>query len=370
MEGGRDGFLGVARKSPPPPPSPFLGSTTSSGGARMLSFSNGAAGAGSELRGQQDAGGSGKGEGAVYSNTVDGTGAPGPDLQALCCECPCTGQLAALHQKKPPSMEYLWLQLLLGWTPFRPGCGDAEPGRCRRTDGKKWRCSRDAVGDQKYCERHLNRGRNRSRKHVEGQKATTTITGSAMTVSGGVSSQSHALAWQQQVKSSANVSDPISRESNRKFPDQQNIQNRSSVSTSVDSLDLSSPQSPQNHHELTLPLLEPQHDHDQAYILHGSGSSSEKGSKLQECRLVSRETIDDGPLGEVFKSKGCQSASADILTDEWTASRKLHSPTGIPRMTMFSSVSSSNTVQVENRVSSNGYLTGRMVNSQIVPTLL
>ncbi|KMZ56949.1 hypothetical protein ZOSMA_8G00940 [Zostera marina] len=47
--------------------------------------------------------------------------------------------------------------------------GDPEPGRCRRTDGKKWRCSRDAVVDQKYCERHLNRGRHRSRKPVEGQ---------------------------------------------------------------------------------------------------------------------------------------------------------------------------------------------------------
>lgn len=44
---------------------------------------------------------------------------------------------------------------------------DPEPGRCRRTDGKKWRCSRDAAPDQKYCERHLNRGRPRSRKPVE-----------------------------------------------------------------------------------------------------------------------------------------------------------------------------------------------------------
>ena len=44
---------------------------------------------------------------------------------------------------------------------------DPEPGRCRRTDGKKWRCARDAAPDQKYCERHLHRGRPRSRKHVE-----------------------------------------------------------------------------------------------------------------------------------------------------------------------------------------------------------
>ncbi|TYJ39730.1 hypothetical protein E1A91_A04G089400v1 [Gossypium mustelinum] len=31
---------------------------------------------------------------------------------------------------------------------------DPEPGRCRRTDGKKWRCSRGVVAGQKYCERH------------------------------------------------------------------------------------------------------------------------------------------------------------------------------------------------------------------------
>ncbi|XP_068651341.1 growth-regulating factor 4-like [Aristolochia californica] len=46
---------------------------------------------------------------------------------------------------------------------------DPEPGRCRRTDGKKWRCSRDVAPDQKYCERHMHRGRPRSRKPVEVQ---------------------------------------------------------------------------------------------------------------------------------------------------------------------------------------------------------
>ncbi|GFY85973.1 growth-regulating factor 2 [Actinidia rufa] len=59
----------------------------------------------------------------------------------------------------------------LGWGAFHLGYSnnsDPEPGRCRRTDGKKWRCSRDAVVDQKYCERHMNRGRHRSRKPVEG----------------------------------------------------------------------------------------------------------------------------------------------------------------------------------------------------------
>ncbi|KAF6143739.1 hypothetical protein GIB67_041243 [Kingdonia uniflora] len=47
---------------------------------------------------------------------------------------------------------------------------DPEPGRCRRTDGKKWRCARDVAPDQKYCERHMHRGRPRSRKHVEAQQ--------------------------------------------------------------------------------------------------------------------------------------------------------------------------------------------------------
>ncbi|XP_012482696.1 growth-regulating factor 1 isoform X2 [Gossypium raimondii] len=65
----------------------------------------------------------------------------------------------------------------LGWGAFHLGFSnntDPEPGRCRRTDGKKWRCSRDAVADQKYCERHMNRGRHRSRKPVEGQSGCST----------------------------------------------------------------------------------------------------------------------------------------------------------------------------------------------------
>ncbi|KAF4357442.1 hypothetical protein CsatB_007802 [Cannabis sativa] len=65
----------------------------------------------------------------------------------------------------------------LGWGSYHLGFSnnaDPEPGRCRRTDGKKWRCSRDAVADQKYCERHMNRGRHRSRKPVEGQTAAKT----------------------------------------------------------------------------------------------------------------------------------------------------------------------------------------------------
>ncbi|KAJ8526540.1 hypothetical protein K7X08_029017 [Anisodus acutangulus] len=58
----------------------------------------------------------------------------------------------------------------IGWNCFQMGFGkkiDPEPGRCSRTDGKKWRCSKEAYPDSKYCERHMHRGRNRSRKPVE-----------------------------------------------------------------------------------------------------------------------------------------------------------------------------------------------------------
>ncbi|XP_040377260.1 growth-regulating factor 10 [Oryza brachyantha] len=50
---------------------------------------------------------------------------------------------------------------------------EPDPGRCRRTDGKKWRCSRDVVPGHKYCERHVHRGRGRSRKPVEAPAAAT-----------------------------------------------------------------------------------------------------------------------------------------------------------------------------------------------------
>ncbi|KAL6912022.1 hypothetical protein ACP4OV_000827 [Aristida adscensionis] len=65
----------------------------------------------------------------------------------------------------------------LGWGCYGMGFGrkadeDPEPGRCRRTDGKKWRCSKEAYPDSKYCEKHMHRGKNRSRKPVEMSLAT------------------------------------------------------------------------------------------------------------------------------------------------------------------------------------------------------
>ncbi|XP_076936622.1 growth-regulating factor 4-like isoform X1 [Bidens hawaiensis] len=63
----------------------------------------------------------------------------------------------------------------LGYCSYYGKKFDPEPGRCRRTDGKKWRCAKDAYPDSKYCERHMHRGRNRSRKPVESQSASQSL---------------------------------------------------------------------------------------------------------------------------------------------------------------------------------------------------
>ena len=76
--------------------------------------------------------------------------------------------------------------IAVGWSCFQMGLGrkiDPEPGRCRRTDGKKWRCSKEAYPDSKYCERHMHRGKNRSRKPVEVANQTATTTNPTPTVS-------------------------------------------------------------------------------------------------------------------------------------------------------------------------------------------
>ncbi|KAJ1281287.1 hypothetical protein BS78_04G295200 [Paspalum vaginatum] len=76
----------------------------------------------------------------------------------------------------------------LGWGCFGMGFGrkpdeDPEPGRCRRTDGKKWRCSKEAYPDSKYCEKHMHRGKNRSRKPVEMSLATPAPSSNASSAS-------------------------------------------------------------------------------------------------------------------------------------------------------------------------------------------
>ncbi|XVF10722.1 hypothetical protein REPUB_Repub07fG0207000 [Reevesia pubescens] len=83
-----------------------------------------------------------------------------------------TGSLGNLHGNP-----YQLYSSFLGYGPlhleYKNGL-DPEPGRCKRTDGKKWRCSKEAVRDHKYCERHMHRGRQRSRKLVEASRTTST----------------------------------------------------------------------------------------------------------------------------------------------------------------------------------------------------
>ncbi|XP_010552235.1 PREDICTED: growth-regulating factor 5-like [Tarenaya hassleriana] len=74
-----------------------------------------------------------------------------------------------------------------GWGCFQMGLGrkpDTEPGRCRRTDGKKWRCSRESHPNSKYCEKHMHRGRNRTRKSLENPAPLTSLTSSSSSVDG------------------------------------------------------------------------------------------------------------------------------------------------------------------------------------------
>lgn len=59
------------------------------------------------------------------------------------------------------------------------GKEEPEPTRCRRTDGKKWRCRNTVLPQQKYCERHMNRGRKRSRKLVESTSEVAVSTASS-----------------------------------------------------------------------------------------------------------------------------------------------------------------------------------------------
>ncbi|PIA57050.1 hypothetical protein AQUCO_00600049v1 [Aquilegia coerulea] len=122
----------------------------------------------------------------------------------------------------------------LGWGSFHlgfSGNNDPEPGRCRRTDGKKWRCSRDAVADQKYCERHMNRGRHRSRKPVEGQTGHAAAGPAATKVmamcSGGGASNSLPVTQHKVDSVQSNAADCSSHtHMNRKLPNNRSLGGR------------------------------------------------------------------------------------------------------------------------------------------------
>ncbi|XP_057776530.1 growth-regulating factor 2-like [Salvia miltiorrhiza] len=128
----------------------------------------------------------------------------------------------------------------LGWGGFHLGFSntDPEPGRCRRTDGKKWRCSRDAVVDQKYCERHMNRGRHRSRKPVEGQSGHAAATKSVVELSKIKPKDGGVREWERHefgLVCSDSLVNPLNKKAVRQFmePESRDTQLSISISTST-----------------------------------------------------------------------------------------------------------------------------------------
>ncbi|KAJ6913888.1 growth-regulating factor 1 isoform X1 [Populus alba x Populus x berolinensis] len=113
----------------------------------------------------------------IYKYMVSGIPIP-PDLLFTIKRSGCldSSLSSKLFPRQPPHFS---------WSCFQMGLGrkiDPEPGRCRRTDGKKWRCSKEAYPDSKYCEKHMHRGKNRSRKPVEvATQSTTAPTVSSIT---------------------------------------------------------------------------------------------------------------------------------------------------------------------------------------------
>lgn len=111
------------------------------------------------------------------------------------------------------------------------------------------------------------------------------------------------------------------------------MQDHLPVSTSMDSFDFSITHSSQNCEKVALSAVELQHDYDnEMYNVCGAGGLAENSYESEESQFLAfRETIDDGPLGEVFRSKTCQPAYVDIRIDEY-----LQTPTGIPQKSVSS----------------------------------
>ncbi|KAJ8750867.1 hypothetical protein K2173_016048 [Erythroxylum novogranatense] len=126
----------------------------------------------------------------IFKYMVSGIPVP-PDLlitvKRSCSDSPVMS--SSVFTRQPPH---------IGWNYFQMGLGrkiDPEPGRCRRTDGKKWRCSKEAYPDSKYCERHMHRGKNRSRKPVEvGTQITTSHPSTPTSISSIVKNSSTLLS--------------------------------------------------------------------------------------------------------------------------------------------------------------------------------
>ncbi|RWV93656.1 hypothetical protein GW17_00043874 [Ensete ventricosum] len=247
-----------------------------------------------------------------------------------------------------------------------PSClRNAEPGRCRRTDGKKWRCSREAVADQKYCERHINRGRHRSRKHVEGctshaAKAIPSIAPSqsvSAIQNGGISELGHMSMDSLLKPQSSSFSDNISHITIPMLNNQQNETHPLRRFTD----DWSRNQSDHSN-------ISGSEEYDTIDVGLGAAAPSEASNRQPGWLPISWESSMAGPLGEVLNNntsnmddqcRNLLSSSVNFLTDSCGLHTWLEaSPTGILQKTSFCSVSSStrSSPRVENHNSheSNG----------------
>ncbi|KAL6543977.1 hypothetical protein OROGR_010474 [Orobanche gracilis] len=148
---------------------------------------------------------------------------------------------------------------------FPSSGSDPEPWRCKRTDGKKWRCSRDVAPDQKYCERHAHKSKPRSRKHVEVSSHATNYSHQYLVLPANTnqrsSSQSPTMASYDQTRcfewfmrgggSTSNTTSTVSTSSRQQLRQQQVMQTPSSSPPRFDNTDhnknVSSYYQPQNY---------------------------------------------------------------------------------------------------------------------------
>ncbi|XP_021752749.1 growth-regulating factor 5-like isoform X1 [Chenopodium quinoa] len=148
----------------------------------------------------------------IYKYLIAGLSVP-PDLVLPIQNSFGTSSSAFFHR---PTLGYCGRENSLYGIGIGIGYGkkiDPEPGRCRRTDGKKWRCAKEAYPDSKYCERHMNRGRSRSRKHVESNPFSSS---SSTTTSVSVLNQSLPLKFNA-FASASNAAAPTSNPNQSQF---------------------------------------------------------------------------------------------------------------------------------------------------------
>ncbi|XP_076893143.1 growth-regulating factor 1-like [Bidens hawaiensis] len=288
-------------------------------------------------------------------------------------------------------------QAAYGWGGFHMGFSnnsDPEPGRCRRTDGKKWRCSRDAVADQKYCERHMNRGRHRSRKPVEGHAGhsvnngrstnTTTATGSAAVVSTPVTTSRLNQQTQHQInrgnfiKNENVMSDKIQDSSvhSKLSPSSIGLKQEAisvhsefgfvcsdSLLNPLQKTDNLGQKPPNSLHQ----FMDDWPNSDQSHFMSSNSSPVNERLNLSPLRMglgvgndtahqvfdemskpgnwipVSWESSSGGPLGEVLNHSTNKGPSAlNLMTDGWDSSQQMAlSPTGMLQKTGFGCFSNS-----------------------------